>query len=127
MSMRSLAWKTMVAATPRGTFSLPHCPACGHRFYPPQRHCPACLHGTIEFMPDDGMARVLSAVALHHSLDSQRFGHLPVYVLNVRTASGVSLFALADAPVAKSTEVVLELVTDADCPEGIVRARLLGE
>ncbi len=120
---RSLAWQSMAEATPAGCLALPSCPACEHRFYPPQRYCPQCLHGRIEYRPDSGAAVVLSMTRLHSTLDPDFQGRLPVHVAAVRTDSGVTLFALADEMLQPGTRVTVCLDRDNDKTAGVLRVR----
>lgn len=120
---RSLAWQSMAGATPHGGLALPYCPACGHRFYPPQRYCPQCLHGHVEYRPDSGAAVVLSMTRLHHTLDPAVQRQLPVHVASVRTDSGVTLFALAEHMLPRGARVTVCM--DNDNTAGVLRVRSL--
>ena len=122
---RSPAWQSLAAATPRNGLALPHCAACGHHFYPPQRYCPQCLHGDIGYLPDSGAGVVLSVAVLHHTLEPRFAARLPVHVAAVRLDAGVALFALADAMLAAGTRVTVWLERDDAQPDGVLRARCL--
>ncbi|MDK3025969.1 zinc ribbon domain-containing protein [Cupriavidus taiwanensis] len=123
MSAHSPAWQALAAATPPNGLALPHCAACGHRFYPPQRYCPRCLHGEIEHLPDSGAGVVLSVAVLHHTLEPRMARRLPLHVAAVRLDAGVDLFALADAMLPAGTRVTVWLDRDEHHPDGVLRAR----
>lgn len=125
MSAHSPAWQALAAATPSNGLALPHCAACGHRFYPPQRYCPRCLHGDIEHLPDGGAGVVLSVAVLHYTLEPRFADRLPVHVAAVRLDAGVTLFALADTMLAAGTRVTVWLDRDHAHPDGVLRARCL--
>lgn len=110
---RSLAWVSMVKhIRAAGGFSLPHCPACNTLFYPPQRFCPKCLNGHIEYQADTGVATVLSSTRLHVTFDETFATGAPVQVVNVRTDTGVTLFAFADEPFSPGCRVAVYLEGD---------------
>lgn len=126
---RSLAWQAMAEATraaianASGNLALPHCPACGHLFYPPQSYCPRCLHGSIGHQADSGTAVVISTTRLHTTLDPVFAQRLPLHVAAVRTDSGVTLFALCGAMLPAGTRVTVCLAGDDDGPAGLLHAR----
>ena len=110
--VRSSAWQHMAQHTPEDGLALPACPSCGHLFYPPQSYCPHCLHAPVVFQADSGLATVLSVCALHVSFDEALKAQLPMQTVQVRTDSGVCLFALADTALATGARVTVHLLAD---------------
>lgn len=107
---QSASMLNLLAAARPGGFAVAYCPACGHRFYPAQSWCPQCLASGVEYAADTGAATVVSMTELRISFDPAWKSRLPVFVACVRTASGVSLFALADRSLAAGTPVRIEAV-----------------
>ena len=124
---RSLAWEAMAGSVMRHGFALPHCPACGHLFYPPLRHCPRCLGGRIEFRPDSGRAVVLSTTCLHTTMGDFFRDKLPLYVANVLTDSGVTLFALATRDLPAGTRVEISMHPDGQGGGTVLHARTVNQ
>lgn len=106
---QSTALLELLAASGPGGFAVPHCPACGHRFYPAQSWCPRCLASDVEYATDSGVATVISMAELRISFDANWNSRLPIHVACVRTASGVSLFAMADGPLCAGTQVRIQV------------------
>lgn len=91
-------------------FAVPQCAACGHCSYPPQSSCPECLAPETNYIPDGGNGSILSTTRVHRSVDGVR--GLPLCVACVRTASGVSLFALAAADLPAGSPVKVRVHDD---------------
>lgn len=92
----SEAMRTLMLASQATGFAVFKCRTCAHRFYPPQSFCPVCLVPEVGPEPDSGEAMVLSTTRIHRSLNPALSGSLPLYVACVKTATGQSLFVMAD-------------------------------
>lgn len=133
-SLRKLA-RPPKQRTPLGTdfnaanlpvaLSLQHCRDCGSVQYPPREVCGQCLGDRLAWRPTPGTGRLLSRVALHHSLweyYKRRIVEAPWPVASVRLDSGVVVFAhlaLESFAAGNSTGVAadtpVQVFTHTDC------------
>lgn len=76
--------------------SLQHCRDCGTVQYPPREVCRACLGDALLWRETDGRGRLLSSVALHHSLWEYYKRHIaraPWPIASIGLDCGVTVFA----------------------------------
>ncbi|MCL8209260.1 MAG: OB-fold domain-containing protein [Actinomycetia bacterium] len=98
------------------TIRLPHCEACGHRWFPPAATCPRCLSDRIAWRPASGRGTVWSFTVFHKAY-LPGF-EIPYNVAVVELDEGVRLFTnLVEVPldairVGMPVEAVFEDVTD---------------
>ncbi|MGW0582590.1 Zn-ribbon domain-containing OB-fold protein [Streptomyces sp. NPDC002920] len=55
------------AAARRGELVVPHCTACGLRFFTPEPACPGCMSRDWTYAPSSGRGTVYSVTAVHRA------------------------------------------------------------
>lgn len=133
-SLRKLA-RPPKQRTPLGTdfnaanlpvaLSLQHCRDCGSVQYPPREVCAQCLGDSLTWRPTAGAGRLLSRVALHHSLwefYKRRIADAPWPVASVQLDCGVVVFAhlaletfAADDAIDVLADTPVQVFTHTDC------------
>jgi len=54
-------------AARRGELVIPHCPACGLRFFVPEPACPGCMSGDWRYEASAGRGAVYSVTVVHRA------------------------------------------------------------
>jgi len=84
-------------AAPDGSLVLQHCAVCGAVQYPPRERCGECLGDELPWRDTQGMATVLAATALQHSLERWYRERAPWHVASLALDAGPVVFAHIEA------------------------------